>query len=103
LSGWGIDLGPGGPVFRFPRGTVLRAGEYLVLPRSTTKLAPIDTGGQVRLRDARGNVVDSVVYPAVGPDASYSRDATGAWRADYAPSPGRPNAPALRVSATATP
>jgi hypothetical protein len=96
VSGWSVDLGPGGLAYRFPRGTVLRAGEHRVLPGKTTKLALIDSGGQVRLRDARNALIDMVVYPALLPDASYSPDATGAWRADYPPSPGRPGAPFTR-------
>jgi len=100
LAGWGIDLGAGaGPIYRFPRGTVLRSGAYLLLPRKTTGLALVDSGGQIRLRDARGNVVDRVVYAAMAPDASYSRDAMGDWHTDYPPSPGRPN---LTVAPTPT-
>jgi hypothetical protein len=106
LGGWGLDLGAGEPVYRFPRGTVLRAGVHLYLPRKMTQLALIDTGGEVRLRDARGNVVDRVIYPATAPDASYSRDATGAWHTDYPPSPGTRNLPvqpAGTPAASATP
>jgi hypothetical protein len=104
LGGWVIDLGPGGgPIYRIPRGTVLRAGAYLLLPRKTTGLALIDSGGQVRLLDARRQVTDSVTYPVLGPDASYSRDAAGVWHIEYPPSPGGPNGSAPRVGATATP
>jgi hypothetical protein len=38
-------------------------------------------------------VVDSVVYVALGPDASYSRDEYGVWHSDWPPSPGRANSP----------
>ena len=90
--------------YRLPRGTTLPANGYLVLYQRDTRLVLDDQGGTVRLLDAAGAIVDSVKYPALKADQSYSRDATGAWRSDWPPSPGQPNAGvAPKQRATGTP
>jgi hypothetical protein len=108
LSRWTIEV-PGRRLsqsFRLPRGSVLPANGYMVLFQRQTRLILDDQGGTLRLLDATGDLVDSVRYPALKPDQSYSRDATGVWHADWPPSPGQPNAPVspdARPSDTPTP
>ena len=88
LSGWRLETGRGaGAVYRIPRGTVLRAGAIRVFYQRQTRLKLEDAGGLVRLVDRGGKVVDSVRYGALGPDASYSRDAKNVWHGDWPPSP----------------
>ncbi len=93
LTGYRLDTGRGGSVYRIPRGVILRPGAYLALFRSQTGLPLSDLGGQIRLLDPRGRLVESVTYGALAPDASQSRDAAGGWHLDYPPSPGASNAP----------
>jgi hypothetical protein len=104
ISGWSLDTGRvRGRAYRFPRGTVLRPGAYLVLYRLRTNLALDEVYGQVRLLDAAGSLVDSVSYGVLAPDESVSRDAPGLWRADWPPSPGEPNLPPATATRTAPP
>ena len=72
---------------------MLRPGAILALYQRQTRLKLDDAGGTVRLVDRGGKVADSVRYGALGPDASYSRDAKNAWHGDWPPSPGSPNVP----------
>jgi hypothetical protein len=112
VSRWTIEA-PGrrvSQIYRLPRGTALPANGHLVLFQRETRLVLDDQGGTLRLLDAKGALIDSVRYPALRADQSYSRDADGDWHADWPPSPGQPNAavsPKLRPSetpaATATP
>ena len=98
LSGWRLETGRGRwqPSYRIPRGTTLRAGAILVFYQRQTRLKLDDAGGTVRLVDRGGKVANSVRYGALGPDASYSRDAKNAWHGDWPPSPGSPNVAACR-------
>ncbi len=100
LTGYRLDTGRGTPVYRIPRGVILRPGAYTVLFGSQTGLALSERGGQIRLLDARGRLVETVTYGALTPDASQSRDAAGQWHLDYPPSPGASNLPS---SANTTP
>ncbi len=95
LSGWRLETGRS--LYRIPRGTVLRAGAILVFYQRQTRLILQDSGGLVRLVDRTGKTMDSVRYGALGPDASYSRDAQNAWHSDWPPSPGSPNLPPAAV------
>jgi hypothetical protein len=100
VGGWRLDLGDGGQAHRIPRGTVLRAGAYLALFQRQTGLALDDMGGQIRLLDARGRLVEGITFAALAPDSSQSRDAAGRWRTDYPPSPGTSNLPAQPAGTT---
>ena len=94
LNGWRLETGRGGgTVYRFPRGTMLRAGAILAFYQRQTRLKLDDAGGLVRLVDRGGKVVDSVRYGALSADASYSRDAKNVWHSDWPPSPASPNVP----------
>ena len=77
--------------YRRPRATNVPAGGYLVLFRKATGLVLNDRGGVVRLLRPDRSVADSVTFPALDPDASFSRDDAGAWHRNWPPSPGQPN------------
>jgi hypothetical protein len=94
LTGMRVDLGSSEQTYRIPRGTALRPGASLALFRRQTGLALDDLGGQLRLLDARGRLIESVAFAALDPDTSQSRDAAGRWHTDYPPSPGTSNLPA---------
>ncbi|MBN1641686.1 MAG: lamin tail domain-containing protein [Anaerolineae bacterium] len=93
LGGWWIASGDADAqlAYRLPTGTALGAGEYLVLYLRETALTLDDDGAQVQLLDADAEVVDAVRVPSLDADASWGRDAKGAWRALSTPSPGTEN------------
>ena len=92
LSGWSLDANSR-QRYEIPAGTVLNPNQFLVLYGTQLRLSLDDESGQVRLRDATGQMVDRVKYEAIGADRSYSRDEGGNWHTDWAPSPGAPNRP----------
>ncbi len=77
ISNWRID---GGIAFRFPEGTVIRAGEYLVVAISPSTLTAIgltnvigpftdrlsNAGEALRLRDNNNRVMDELTYGVEG-------------------------------------
>jgi hypothetical protein len=79
---------------------VISPGSFIMLSRQETGLILPDAGGQLRLLQPDSTVVDVVTFGPLPPDASYSRDETGQWHADWPPSPGGPNMP---PTPTATP
>jgi hypothetical protein len=91
LSGWSIVSGE--QVYVLPRGFELGPGGLLVLFRIDTGIEFDDSGGHIQLLDPKDKIQDSVSYPALEADASYSRDKLGVWHSDWPPSPGRPNWP----------
>jgi hypothetical protein len=92
LGGWLLDSASDqGALHQIPYGTVLGSGEFLVLYRQQTGIALDDEGGEVQLLTPEVEIADAVTYGEVGTDASYSRDAEGAWYVASAPSPGEPN------------
>jgi hypothetical protein len=91
LGGWLLDTGTAGnKLYRIPAVTI-RPRAFFALYRSDVGLSLDDGGGQVRLLDPKGQLVDAVTYPGLPPDASYSLGPDGAWHADWPPSPGREN------------
>ena len=95
LSGWHLDTGRNSTRYRFAGAFRIPAGGYLVLFRRSTRLALNDRGGTLRLLRPDLSVAASINFPALGPDASYSRDDAGAWHGDWAPSPRQANSPGL--------
>jgi hypothetical protein len=94
LGGWAIGDPEGdNRLYEIPRGTRLRPGGYLMLFRSETDINLDADGGQLVLLNAQGRAADRVTYPALKPDASYSRDEEGLWHLDWPPSPGKGNLP----------
>jgi len=94
LTGWSLDDGPGSEqLYPIPDGTILQPGAFAVLYRRDTGIALPDGGGQVRLLDVDGAVVDSATFGALDPDRSISRGDDGAWHASWPPSMHAPNWP----------
>ncbi|MBN1935315.1 MAG: lamin tail domain-containing protein [Anaerolineae bacterium] len=91
LSDWSLEASVYGLAYAIPDGTMLGAGEFLVLYRAQSGLALNDGGDTVRLLDAAGAVIDSVTWDDIGPDASYGRTASGEWAITASPSPGAAN------------
>ncbi len=98
IGGWFVDTDPGGGLpYRIPSGTVLGRGQFLVLYRRDTRIALNPSGGVVRLLDPGGRVIEEISYPAMEPDASYSRAREDEWYSDWPPSPGRINLPSRLI------
>ncbi len=93
IGGWSIDSASTGVAYEFPAGTALGPGEFLVLYRQMTHIALNDTGDGVRLLGPAGQVLELVIFGALGVDRSLSRDEYGVWHDDWSPSPGAPNVP----------
>jgi hypothetical protein len=92
LGGWLLDDGDTESApYQLPYGTVIGAGQYLVLYQRATGIALDDRGDEVRLIDPTGQIVDSVVFGKLDPDTSYGRDPDGAWQHFPRPSPGKAN------------
>ncbi|MGQ9491668.1 MAG: PA14 domain-containing protein [Anaerolineae bacterium] len=107
LSGWRLEArnrtGTIVRTYRLPRRTILPGGAYLVLFDLQTRLGMDDAGGEVRLYNAAGMLMDAVRYPKLNPDESYSLAPDWTWHADWRPSPGRPNLPPPTSTPTRTP
>jgi hypothetical protein len=90
LNGWRLDTGGSGVnSYRIPAGTTIRPETFFTAYRQHTGLAlNEEVGGQVRLLDAQGQLVDTVTYPPLAPGARYSRGPDGTWHADWLSSPG---------------
>jgi len=88
MSRWSLD---GGIDFRFPEGTIIRAGNYLVVALSPTTLRNItgrtnivgpflnrlsNAGERLRLRNNDGRIIDQVTY-GVEPDWPVAPDGAG--------------------------
>ncbi|HKZ84735.1 MAG TPA: PA14 domain-containing protein [Anaerolineae bacterium] len=93
IGGWSIESATTGAAYEFPAGTVLEAGKFLVLYRQVTHIGLNDNGDGVRLIKPGGQVLELVIFGALGPDRSFSRDEYGVWHDDWSPSPGAPNVP----------
>jgi hypothetical protein len=91
LSGWVLSNGL--DVYLIPSGTLLQPGALEVFYGQQTGILLGDSGGTVQLTGSADEAIDSVVYVALDPDASYSRDENGGWHSDWPPSPGRANSP----------
>ncbi|MCZ7568643.1 MAG: lamin tail domain-containing protein [Ardenticatenaceae bacterium] len=105
LGGWQLDdvAAGGSRPYTLPAGTRLAPGELLLFRRQSG-VALNNTGDEVRLLRPDGSLHDAFTFDHTSPDASYSRDAAGAWHEDWPPSPGRPNEPpAATPSPTTTP
>jgi hypothetical protein len=90
VGGWLLDANGSGN-FLIPIGTVLQPQQVIVFFGAQTGLLLSDDGGQVRLHNAAGRMVDRVQYNTLPIDGSYSRDDAGNWHIDWPPSPGMPN------------
>ena len=95
LGGWVLDTGQARSArpYRIPAGTTLRPGMYVSFCGRLSDLSLDDGGGQVRLLDPKGRLIDAVAYPELTPDVSYSRDGGSAWHGNWLPSPNKENLP----------
>jgi hypothetical protein len=91
VGGWRLTNRQGKGMYRIPRGTVLKPGAFMVLYGKETGLVLAESGDAVELLGPGDRVREGVALPALGADASYSRDGQGSWHSDWPPSPGRPN------------
>ncbi|HEX2696512.1 MAG TPA: lamin tail domain-containing protein, partial [Anaerolineales bacterium] len=95
LSGWKLDddANVGASPFALPSKT-LKPGERAIYYGSQTHIPLYDSGGQVRLINSRGVVVDARGYTVVKyPDQSVCRipDGIGYWTYTCFPTPGNEN------------
>ncbi len=70
--------------------TVVPVGEFLLLPKSQTKLMLTNTGGTVRLLDVDGTELDRVSYDIAKEGMTYAL-INGAWQWTGQPTPGKAN------------
>ena len=91
LGGWTLEAGGGS--YRVSGGTELSLGGYIAIYARQSGLSLGDGGGQVRLLDPQGRLIDEVNYPGLPADASYSRDSGNSWFGHWPPSPNRQNSP----------
>jgi hypothetical protein len=102
LKGWRLELsGDGSGVYVIEVTTIISTEDYLVFYPYQMGVS-LANGGEIRLLDETGEVIDSVELPAMPVDASYSLDADGEWLTDWPPSPGEPNSPAAPESRPAS-
>lgn len=94
LAGWQV-VADTGQRFTLPRGFSVSPGGLRALYGSQTGII-LRSGGELRLLDAAGNLVDDVVYPQTAAGTSWARlpDATGVWQVQP-PSPDGTNARGL--------
>ncbi|MEK7623368.1 MAG: lamin tail domain-containing protein, partial [Patescibacteria group bacterium] len=92
LSGFVLDDEDGGSrPYVIDDGTSIEPGQYLVLPRTQTKLALNNTGDQVRLLLPDETPVTDVVYEKAAEGKSYVFDPAGEWQWTDTPTPGKEN------------
>jgi hypothetical protein len=93
IGGWSIEGATTGAAYKIPAGMALGPGKFLVLYRQMTHIPLNDNGDGVRLLGPAGQVLELVIFGALGADRSFSRDEYGVWHDDWSPSPGAPNVP----------
>ena len=97
LSGYALSDDPAERAYTFPKGTVLEADGYLVVPcaQSIADAAHFGLskkGGEtVILFAADGTVCDTVATEPTEQNQSYMRDADGSWFETFDATPGYPN------------
>lgn len=91
LTAWTLRSGGTNSVsYRFPQGTILRQGTFLVLYGKQSGLVLTEAGGTLALLNPAGTVMETVTYPALQTNASYGRGPAGRWGVGL-PTPGTPN------------
>lgn len=104
LSGWGLSDNKKKPLkWQFPEGTVLNAGEYLVVimdKGENTKGAPLHASFSISRTNREtvvlalpdGTITDRVTLPVMYTDVSYGRETQGSALCFFdTPTPGREN------------
>jgi hypothetical protein len=104
LSDWLLDDAEGDSApYQIPAGTLLQPGTFALFFGNDTGIILDDSGDEVRLMEPGGMVTDSVVFGPLTPNSSFSRDESGAWHADWEPSPGASNLPPVMELELAVP
>lgn len=76
----------------FPNGTVIAAGDFLVIFASKSGVFQGNDGDTIRLYDPFGNLVDEKAYNSTVEDVSFARIPDGGeWSNSTTPTPGKPN------------
>ena len=97
LSGYGLSDVASEIKYALPDGTILPAGEYLVVwcgAGGAGFSLRRDGGETLRLFDRSGNLIDRADLPALGENESWARGADGVWTVSDTPTPGYENAAA---------
>lgn len=90
LKGFQVDDDEGGSRPFTLSDILIKAQDYLVLPRTLTKLALNNNGDSVRLLDPAGNLINEVQYEDSASGRSFARREDGKWLWT-APTPGGVN------------
>lgn len=94
LTGWTLDDEPDGSrPYRFPLGTAIPPGGYMVLYKSETGVSLNDAGDVARLIAPDGTVVSQIPYEHADNEQSISRDSEGNLHRDWRITPGEKNRP----------
>lgn len=92
LSGWQVDdIDGGSKPFTIPQNTLLAGHQYLVLQRSTTKIALNNDTDSVRLIYPTGQVTQEIQYAKAKEGQSVSLAVAGQYIWNSSPTPGGPN------------
>lgn len=92
LSGLKLDDEEGGSKpYTIPEGTIINSGEYLVFPRTVTKLAFNNITDKVRLLDSNKNVLWEVLYDDAVEGGSFIQDENENWQWSGTITPGKEN------------
>ncbi len=80
LGNWSLDDEEGGSdPYIFPAGTVVEAQDFLVIPRSMSKLSLNNDTDTVRLFDFQNTAQDTVIYEGSPEGQSYARIGMEEW------------------------
>ncbi|OGL59749.1 hypothetical protein A3H10_03025 [Candidatus Uhrbacteria bacterium RIFCSPLOWO2_12_FULL_46_10] len=86
LTGWSIQ-DASGRNYMMPQGLTILPNGYLVLKKSQTRLALNNTGDDVVLLNAAGEIADETSYPTAKIGRSWARDENDEWNWTNAPTP----------------
>ncbi len=99
LAGWSVARpSVASAVFYLSGSTVLEPGGAILVPRSISRLALPDAGGEIELRSPLGVAIDRAVYSAAKKGRSFARMADHQWCVTSRPTPGGPNVCAALAS-----
>lgn len=91
LSSWNLEDAEGSTnAYKFPEGTVLSAGSYLVLSRPTTKIILNNDADGLKLIRPDGEIAQTVQYNKAQKGKSYAKNVEE-WQWSDVPTPGSAN------------
>lgn len=92
LTGVKVDDEEGGSnPYSFPEGSLLAAGQFILLERPVTKITLNNSNDSVRLLDEDGQIIDQINYEGAKEGFSYALDGEGDWVWSSDLSPGQEN------------